>query len=64
MDASRQGEIALQLIRFYVSRRGIPAVSDVKMGIIKISKETGLSTEELVQFADEILSDTLKQAMK
>lgn len=63
MDKQRQGEIALMLVRMYINKKGIPALDDVKLGINKIAKVTGLSVAELLQFVDGILSDTLKQTV-
>ena len=51
------------LVRMYINKKGIPALDDVKLGINKIAKVTGLSVAELLQFVDGILSDTLKQTV-
>ncbi len=59
MDSKRQGEIALELVKTYASKNGLPSVDEAKRRFGNIAKETGISKEELTAFADAILPDLI-----
>ncbi len=59
MDKARQGEIALQLLITYAGKSGIPGAEELKRKLGNVSKDTGISKEELTAFGDAILPNVL-----
>ena len=59
MDQKRQGEIALELVKSYASRNGLPGIDDARRPFGNIAEETGVSKEDLTAFVDAILPDLI-----
>ncbi len=57
MDKQRQGEIALEMVKIYISKNGLPGIDESKRRFGNVAKETSLSKEELTSFFDAILPD-------
>ncbi len=64
LSKERKGEIALAALKYQLKNKDIKINSDVKRGLGNLSKETGISLEELMVFAKEILNEALNEALK
>jgi len=62
MDAKREGEIALVLLKQLLKKRGFTLGNNLKRELGNVSKETGISVVELKEFgkkrAEELMKDT------
>lgn len=59
MDEKRKGEIALALVKYILRERGVTLSQGHTREIGNISKATGVSVEELKQFAKPLFQEVL-----
>lgn len=64
MDAKRQGEIALLIVRYMIRRRGVMLSHDTMREFGNIAKSTGIPVEELKQFARPLLREFLDECFQ
>ncbi len=61
LSKERQGEIALLLIKAQMSRKSIPAPTEIKRELGNIAKEIGIELNELIDFAKPIYEEALNK---
>jgi len=61
MDPKRQGEIALQLVRHLMRKRGITLSQENMREFGNVAKAIGVSVEELKQFAKPLVQELLDE---
>lgn len=54
MDRKRKGEIALLFLESEIRKRGIRVGQDTMQELGSLAKEVGITTEEAVEFAEEL----------
>ena len=64
MDKQRQGEIAMDLLRYVIIKRGIMLSRDHMRELGNVAKETGVPIEELREFAQLFLRDFVEDLFK
>ena len=64
MNEARKGEIALAILKDRLMEEGIRKLdsSTIKRSIGNVSKRTGISQEELLQFGETLLIDVIKKS--
>lgn len=64
MNEARKGEIALAILKDRLMEEGIRRLdsSTIKRSIGNVSKRTGISQEELLQFGETLLIDVIKKS--
>ena len=64
MNEARKGEIALAILKDKLMEEGIRRLdsSTIKRSIGNVSKRTGISQEELLQFGETLLIDVIKKS--
>lgn len=64
MNEARKGEIALAILKDRLMEEGISRLdsSTIKRSIGNVSKRTGISQEELLQFGETLLIDVIKKS--
>jgi len=61
MDPKRQGEIALQLVKHLMRKRGITLSQDNMRDFGNVAKAIGVPVEELKQFAKPLMQELLDE---
>jgi hypothetical protein len=61
MDTKRQGEIALQLVKHVMRKRGITLSQDNMRELGNTAKAIGVSVEELKQFIKPLIQELLNE---
>ena len=64
MDEIRKGQIAVALVRYWASRKGIWLTPDLKGNLGNIAKETGASQDELKEFVKALFEEILEETFK
>lgn len=61
MDPTRQGEIALKLVKYLMHKRGVTLSQENMREFGNIAKATGVSVQELKQFAKPLVQELLDE---
>jgi len=62
MDEKRKGEIAMALLKCRIHREGIRLTPDFKRDLGNVAKETGISQNELKEFAKLFIKELIEEA--
>ena len=62
LSKTRQGEIALALVKFYLAKKGVRLSPDISRELGNIAKAIGISNEDLRQFVEPLIQDILKKS--
>jgi len=58
----RQGEIALAIVKFHLTKKGVYISPDNSRELGNIAKAIGVSNEELIQFAKPLIQEILDKS--
>ena len=64
MDAKRQGEIALVLLKYFLRKKGFNLSQNMMREFGNTSKETGIPIDELKQFSRPIMQEMLDECFE
>ncbi len=61
MDKARQGEIALELVRYFIRKQGLKISKEVPREIGNVAKDIGITASELMRFLKPLAQDALDE---
>ena len=62
MDANRKGQIALLIIKHQLGEKGVQLTSNFRRRIGNLAAQIGVSTNEAMEFAQEIITEMMNEA--
>jgi len=64
MDKARQGEIALELVRYFIRKQGLKISREVPREIGNVAKEIGIPASELTGFLRPLVQEAFNECFE